>query len=186
MRQALTEEQRNRLPEVLKAMRDKELQKIGAELGLNEDQKQRIEKVREEYEKKFHELAAEREKGENAHKQFRHLRHEFLAAISPILTDEQRARLPVVVREEHRYWHNPAVRREHLRSLADKLGVTGEQKDKLQRIYSEDEPKVEKLTSQLKQMHQQEHAAVAKVLTPEQRLKFQELFKSRVGGEDKP
>jgi Spy/CpxP family protein refolding chaperone len=186
MRQVLTEEQRNRVPELLKAMRDKELQKIGTELGLNEDQKQRIEKIREEYEKKFHDLAAEKEKGEKVHKEFRHLRHEFIGAISPVLTDEQRGRLPVLMREEHRYWHNPAVRREHLRALADKLGVSAEQKEQLQRIQSEYEPKVEKLASQLKQMHQQQHAAMEKVLTPDQRTKFQELFKNRVHREDKP
>jgi Spy/CpxP family protein refolding chaperone len=179
MRQALTEEQRNRIPELLKTMRDKELQKIASELNLNDDQKQRLGKVCEEYGRKLHELATHKETGEGAYKQFCQLRHEFVAAIRPELTEEQRFKLPMVLREEFRYWHNPTVHREHLRALADKLGVSGEQRERLQKIYSEYDPRVEKLVTQLKQIHQEEHAALEKVLTPEQRTKFQELHKSR-------
>jgi Spy/CpxP family protein refolding chaperone len=179
MGQVLSEEQRRHVPELLKAMRERELQKVGEELGLSEEQKQRIEKTCEQYEMKFHDLAMRKERGENAHRQFREMRREFLSAIRPELNEEQRAKLPMIIREEHRYWHNPTVRREHLKAMADKLGVSSEQREQLEKIYSEYEPKVDKILSQLKQVHHEEHTAFAKVLTPEQRTKLQELHKNR-------
>jgi Spy/CpxP family protein refolding chaperone len=177
MRQVLTDDQQARLPEVLKAMRDKEFQAIGNKLGLSDDQKQRVEKVRDEYAKKFHELMSQKDVGENLHKQFRHLRHQFLAAIVPDLTADQRAKLPILMHQEFRYWHNPEVQREHFKAVADKLGVSAEQKEKLQKICAEYDPKVEKLEGQLRKLHEDAHAAFEKVLTPDQRTKLQELKK---------
>jgi Spy/CpxP family protein refolding chaperone len=166
-------------------MRDQELQKIADKLGLTEEQRQKIGKVREEYEKKFHDLAAQKEKGEKVHRQFRALRHEFIAAVRPELTDEQRAKLPVILREEHRQWRNPVTRREIFKSIGEKLGVTPEQKEQIKKIRDEYNPKVEPLVTKLKEMHQEEHAAIEKVFTDEQRAKWQELRKSRGLGEEK-
>jgi Spy/CpxP family protein refolding chaperone len=177
MRQVLTDDQRTRLPEVLKAMRDKEFQTIATKLGLSEDQKQKIEKFRDEYARKFHELMSHKEAGENMHKEFRHLRQQFLAAIRPDLTEDQRARLPVLMHEEFRYWHNPEVQREHLKAVADKLGLSAEQKEKVQKICADYDPRVDKLEAQLRKMHEETHAAFEKVLTPEQRTKLQGLKK---------
>jgi Spy/CpxP family protein refolding chaperone len=185
MRQVLTDEQRAKLPAVFKELRDQELQKIADKLNLTEEQRQKIGKVREEFETKFRELAAQKEKGDNVHRQFRELRHQFIAAVRPELTEEQRAKLPVILREEHRHWRNPEARRETFKAVGEKLGVSAEQKEQLKKIRDEYSPKAEALAAKLKEMHQDEHAAIEKVLTEDQRTKWQELRKSRGLGEEK-
>src|ERR1700722_19794416 len=104
--QLLTPEQRAKLPEAIKPIKEKELNKIGVKLGLNDDQKQRIEKICEQYEPKFHELI--QQQGQNVSQQFHQLRNQVFAAIRKELTTEQRAKLPGIFREEFQQWHNPA------------------------------------------------------------------------------
>jgi hypothetical protein len=177
LREVLKDEQRSCLPEVLKAIREREFQAVAAKLGLSDEQKQQIEKVREDYAMRFHDLIRDKQPGENVHKQFRELRRQFMAAIRPDLNDEQRALLPVIMHEEYRYWHNPEVERAYLKAVGDKLGLTPEQKEKVQKICAESDPKIEKLDAQLKTLHDEEHAAFHKALTPEQRTKLRELRK---------
>jgi Spy/CpxP family protein refolding chaperone len=184
MRQVLTDEQKAKLPMVFKEMRDQELQKIADKLNLTEEQRQKVAKVREEFEKKFHDLAAEKEKGEHVHRKFRELRHQFIAAVRPELTDDQRAKLPVILREEHRHWRNPESRREIFKAVGEKLGVSAEQKEQIKKIRDEYSPKCEALAAKLKDMRHDEHAAIEKLLTDEQRTKWQELRKNR-GAEEK-
>jgi Spy/CpxP family protein refolding chaperone len=177
VRKVLTDEQRAKLPELFKEMREKEFEKLATKLGLSDDQKKKISKIREEYEPKFHELVAMKQKGENVHKQFRELRHEFLDAVRPELTDEQKAKLPVLVREEHHYWRNPEARRERFKEIMAKLDLSADQKDQIKRIHAEYDPKIKEEVTQLKQLHHDEHEAMAKVLTDEQRTKWQEIRK---------
>jgi Spy/CpxP family protein refolding chaperone len=179
VRKVLTDEQRAKLPEVIKEFREKMFQTVAGKLDLSKDQKQKIHKIYDEYEPKFRELTAQKDKTEETHKQFRELRHQFVDAIRSELTDEQRAKLPAVLREEHHLWRNPTARREHLKELADKLGVSADQKEQLQKIYAEFDKKVEKPMAEVKQLHKDEHEAIEKVLTEEQRTKWRELRKSR-------
>lgn len=181
MSKVLTEDQRAKLPEVMKEVMHKELDKMADKLGLTEAQKQKVEKIHEMYAKKFRDLAAQ--KGENARHKFHELRSEAMATVGKDLNDEQRARLHSVMREEFHRMHDPAVRREHLKAFADKLGLSAEQKEQVQKVHNEYEQKIEKLAEQLKQLHKDEHAAVEKVLTEEQRTKLRELLKSRGRGE---
>jgi len=183
MSKVLTDDQRAKVPMVLKAARDKELQAIASKIGLTDDQTKKLEAVREEHETKFHELAA---KGEEGRAQFHELRHVFFEAIGKELTDDQRAKLPGVLREEYHEWRDPATRRAHLKAIGDELGLTTEQKDSMKKIHSEYDEKTAKPAAELKQMREDEHAAVDKVLTPEQRTKVQELRKERESGEKKP
>jgi len=176
MSKVLTDEQRAKVPMVLKAARDKELQAIAAKLGLTDDQTKKLEAVREEHETKFRELAA---KGEEGRAQFHELRHLFHEAIGKELTDDQRAKLPGVLREEYHEWRDPATRREHLKAICDELGLTTEQKASMKKIHDDFDEKTAKPTAELKQTREEEHAAVDKVLTPEQRTKLQELRKER-------
>jgi Spy/CpxP family protein refolding chaperone len=173
----LNDDQRTKLAQALKEMRDKEFDTLADKIGLGADQKKKIAKIREEFEPKFHELAASREKGDNVHKQFRELRHQFLEAVRPELTEEQRAKLPVLMREEHHHWRNPAARHEHMKAVFDKLDLSADQKDQLKRIHAEYEPKIKDEVTQLRQLHHEEHEAMEKVLTPEQRTKWQDIRK---------
>jgi len=183
MAKVLTDEQRGKVPGLLKAARDKEADKVASELGLNEDQKKKLEPVLEDFEKKFHELAAQ---GEAGREQFHKERHEFHEAIAKELTEEQRAKLPGVLREEYHQWRDPAVRREHLKALADQLALNDQQREEIKKIHADFDKKDEQPTAQLKQVREEEHEAVAKVLTADQRTKLEELRKEREGAQNKP
>lgn len=181
MSKVLTDEQRTKMPMVLKAARDKELQEIAGKLGLTDDQKKKLEAVREEHEQKFHEAAAQQ--GDEGRGRYRDLRRVFYEAIGKELTDDQRAKLPGVLREEYQEWRDPATRREHLKAISDELGLTAEQKDSMKKIHDEYDQKTEKPAAELKQLRADERAAVDKVLTDEQRAKVQEMRKARESGE---
>ena len=183
MSKVLTDEQRAKLPMVLKAARDKELQTIAGKLGLSDDQKKKLEAVREEHEQKFHELAA---KGDEGRAQFHELRHVFYEAIGKELTDDQRAKLPGLLREEYHEWRDPATRRDHLKAIGEELGLTAEQKDSMKKIHDDFDQKTAEPAAALTQLREDEHAAVDKVLTADQRTKLQELRKEREAGEKKP
>jgi Spy/CpxP family protein refolding chaperone len=182
LKKVLTDEQRARMADTLKAMRDAELQKIAGELKLTDEQRQKIGKIREEFEPKFRELAGQKEKGEAVHKQFRELRQQFLTAVRAELTDEQRDKLPAIMREEHRLWRNVEARREHLKALGDKLGLSAEQKDQCRRIHAELDGRVKELATQIRQFHRDEHTAVEKVFTDDQKAMWREWLKGRIGG----
>jgi Spy/CpxP family protein refolding chaperone len=177
VRKVLNDDQRTKLAAALKEMRQKEFDTMADKLGLSADQKKKIGQIREEFEPKFHELALSREKGENVHKQFRELRHDFLEAVRPELTDDQRAKLPILMREEHHHWRNPATRHEHMKAVFDKLNLGAEQKEKIRKIHEEYDPKIKTEHTQLRQLHQEEHEAMEKVLTADQRTKWQEIRK---------
>ena len=183
MSKVLNDEQRTKLPGLLKAARDKELDKLADKLGLSADQKKKLEEVREEHEAKFHEAAGRA--GEEGRNMYRELRRVFREAIGKELTDEQRAKLPGVLREEYREWRDPATRREHLKAIGEELGLNADQKDQIKKIHEEYDQKTEKPMAELKQLREEEHAAVDKVLTPEQRAKVQELRKERESSEKK-
>jgi len=176
MKSVLTEAQRARLPEAIRAEVNNEFQKVAARLDLNDEQKAKVEKMREEFHKKFEALAEE--KGANKGNRFRELRHEAMGAMCQVLRPEQRAKMPAIMHEEFRLWHDPAARQEHLKAMADQLGLTESQRAQEQKIQTENNRKIEQTAQELKQVFKEEHDALDKVLTPEQRTKWMELKKS--------
>jgi len=182
MSKVLTDDQRAKLPMVLKAARDKEFQAIADKLGLTDDQRKKLEAVREEHEQKFHDLAA---KGEEGRGPYRELRHVFFEAIGKELTDDQRAKLPGLLREEYQEWRDPVARREHLKAVGDELGLNDDQKAKIKTIHEDYDKTTQEPAAQLKQAREDEHAAVLKVLTDDQRAKLEQLRKDREAGEKK-
>jgi len=183
MSKVLTDDQRAKLPGLLKAARDKELDEIATKLGLSDEQKKKLEAVREDHEKKFHELAA---KGEEGRAPFHELRRVFHEAIGKELTDDQRAKLPGILREEYTEWRNPEKRREHLKAVGDELGLNDDQRAQLKKIHEEFDQKTKEPLAQLKQAREDEHAAVNKVLTDDQRQKLEQWRKDRESGVNKP
>jgi Spy/CpxP family protein refolding chaperone len=182
MSKVLTEEQRARAKEVLKAEWETRWQATAARLNLTDEQKQRVEAIRREYAKQFEDLAGQ--KGEKQRDQFRALRHKQYQAIGRELTDEQRAKLGEIVRQEFRQRRDPAARMAFWKSVGEKLGVSPEQKEQFQKLHAAYAAKAEKPAAQLRELRRQEHAAVAKVLTEEQRARLQELRQDR--GKGKP
>jgi Spy/CpxP family protein refolding chaperone len=178
MAQVLTEEQRRKAPEVIKKFWDKEWQTIGQQLGLSDEQKQQIQKLRETYHKQFHELAAQ--KGEKIHFQMRELRHEFLATVRQQFNEEQRIRFPGVLHDEFQKLREPAARRDHLKAIAEELRLNDDQRDRLNNICTEYLQKTEELEGRFKQLCQEERKAFENILTEQQRAKWQEIQKSHI------
>jgi len=183
MSKVLTDDQRGKVPGLLKAARDKELDAIAVKLGLSDEQKKKLEAVREAHEKKFHEVAA---KGEEGRASFRELRHVFREAIGKELTDDQRAMLPGLLREEYREWRDPEKRREHFKTIGDELELKDDQRAQLKKIHEEFDQKTKEPLAQLKQAREDEHAAVTKVLTDDQKKKLEQWRKERESGAGKP
>jgi Spy/CpxP family protein refolding chaperone len=177
----LTEEQRARARQAIKDQWDKKWQAATAGLELTEEQRQRIDKVRQEYGTKFRELAA---KKDSNREQLHRLRREKHESIRRELTAEQREKFHRLVRAEKRSWRNPAMRREFWKGVGEKMGVSAEQKTQLKTISREYARKMEKPASQLEQLRREQHAAVNKVLTKEQRAKLRRMREHRA--EEKP
>src|SRR5205085_2477091 len=96
------------------------LEALAHRLGRSSEQKDQIRKIHAKYRPKFRELA--KEKGEKSRGQFRHLRHEEFGEVRHVLNEEQRAKLPGVLRSEFRQWRDPAKRRQLLKAFADRIG----------------------------------------------------------------
>jgi len=168
MKAVLTEEQREKLPATIKTVMSKECRAIADKLGLNEEQRQKVVSIREEYEPKFREVCSQ--SSDAARKKMHELRSEFLADLRHVLSWG-------VLHEEFHQWRDPVARRERMEEIGEQLGLSADQKSQIQKIRSEYQPRVEKLASQLKEIHQEERAAIAKELNEEQRTKAQDMWK---------
>jgi Spy/CpxP family protein refolding chaperone len=172
----LTPEQREKLPNAIKAEMTKECRMMADKLGLSDDQRQKINSIREEYEPKFREVCAD--SSETARKKMRELRSEFLADVRRVLNDNQKAKFFGVIREEFHQWRDPAMRHERLEEIADQLGVSSEEKAQIKKIHQEYQPKIERLVSQLKDTFHEERSAIDSVLTDDQRTKAHEMWQN--------
>jgi len=173
----LTEDQRGKLKAALKAAWDAETQKVANRLNLNDDQKQRLQKLRDEVGPKFTALAEKQ--GEDTFNDIRELRARVHKEMRQVLTEEQRAKLPAIMHEEFHKWHDAAARAEKLKMLGDRLGLKDDQREQLQKVMADFNRQMEQPAAQFKQLHKEEVAAIEKVLTPEQRQKFEAMFRDR-------
>jgi hypothetical protein len=178
MCKVLTEDQRTKIQDIMKTAWQTEAPKLAAQLNLNDDQKQRLQKIGAEYGPQF--CALMEKQGADSFKEYRDLRSKVHKELRQVLTEEQRTRLPGIMREEFHKWHDPAARKEKLTAVADKLGLNNEQREQFQKIAADFNRQMEQPTTQFKQLHRDEHAAIEKMLTPEQREKFQTLSKSKI------
>jgi hypothetical protein len=177
IKQQLNEEQQGAFTDALKAMRHKELDAMANKLALNAEQKQQLQTICNEFETRFQKLAATREKGEQVHQQFQDLRHEFIAAVHPILNPEQQAKLPFIVEEEHQRWRDPSVRREHLKAVLDLLNVSADKREQIKTINESYEKQIQPLFTELGQIRKERREKMENQLTAEQREKLREMRK---------
>jgi hypothetical protein len=168
----LTQEQKTKVKEIIKAERETRWQAAAAKLNLGDEQKHRVEVIRQEHTRTLEDLA--KQPGENKHDQFRALRHQEYQAIGRELTKEQRARLHQIVRKEHRQRRDRAVRAAFWNSVREKLDLSPEQREQIQKIHAAFAAKAEKPAAQLKALSQERNDAVVKVLTDEQLAKLRE------------
>jgi len=175
----LTDPQRAKAHQLFKAAMEKELDKMENELGLSSDQKEKIQKIRADYDPKIEKLKGQQ--GDKTHAQIHDLRHKELAAMHDVLTKTQQARVPRLMRKEFHAWRNPADVHARMKAFEDKLGLSQEQRDQLEKIHAQHQQEVQSLEAKLKDLHHRQHQAVEDVLTPEQRTQLHELHKAHEG-----
>jgi Spy/CpxP family protein refolding chaperone len=137
------------------------LDALATSLGLDAEQKEKIQKIHADFDAKEDPVEHELWK----------LHREERDAMSKVLTDEQRAKVPDAIKAE---WHSMWEK------VDAKLGVTAEQKEKLNKIRDEYGPKFRALVEaksgkkhdQFRKLRHEEFAAISKELTDEQRTKL--------------
>src|SRR5688572_24913581 len=73
----------------------------------------------------------------------------------------------------------PAAKaRDWLETLGAKVGLSGEQKEKIRKIHADYDQKEDKLEAQIRELRHDEMEAAGKVLTDAQRAKARELLKA--------
>jgi len=174
VRNVFTEEQRAKLPEVLKTQAAKELQSVVQKLNLSDEQKQRVVKIREAFWKKFLNLDAK--KGEKSCREYRELCMDTFAAAREVLTPEQLSKLPGMQSQDFHEGHDFALRHDHLKAIADQLGLSDEQRNQIQKLCASSEKKMDQPRAQFRQLCKEHCVAAAKVLNADQLAKLEELF----------
>jgi len=175
MNKELTEEQRAKLPEALRAARQNTWANFHRMLGLNREQEERMQKIHEEYAPQFRKLA---EAKDVKPADILRLRHQELAALGKELTEEQRARLPLIIVEEIPRWHSPEFHQEQVKIIQDKLGLSDEQKERMRKIHDEYASKTKEQGEEIRKLFKAECGAMEGTLTEAQRNKLEELRKT--------
>jgi len=171
----LTTEQREKLPEAIKTEVGKECRAVEDKLGLSEEQRQKVESIRTEYEPKFREVCSQ--STEAARKKMHQLRSEFFGDLRGVMNDDQKVKFWGVLRQEFHQWRDPVARHEHLEAVGEQLGVNADQKAQIQRIIAEYQPKIDRQATQLRDTFHEERTSIEKVLSDEQRTKAQDMWK---------
>jgi len=129
-------------------------------LGLSAEQKEQVHKIHQKYDAKEDQLED----------QIRHQRHEEREALEKILTSEQRAKAPDLLRE---------VREQRLHEIAERLNLTKEQREHIGKIRHEYSEKIDHLDLQkgddvqakIRDLRRHEFEAIRNQLTADQREK---------------
>jgi Spy/CpxP family protein refolding chaperone len=174
LQSALTEGQRTKLKEAIKAQADKELQSIARKLNLSEEQTKRVERIRQDFWKKFLKVCTQQ--GANMARDYRELSMDATLAGREVLTDEQRAKLATIQRQDFDELHDFIFRHEHLKALGKQLGLSDGELNKLRRVCAAHEKKMEQPMAQLKELCTGGCASLQNVLNAEQRIRFHEVF----------
>ena len=159
------------------------LQTAADKLGLTEEQRRQIRENHATFADKYRALARER----------RALLHDELKAISEQLTSDQRDRVQdfcedrvVVVGIEIDPNDPDAIAElretiaDRLRAVADKLGITEEQRSKIREAHAAFAEKYEAQRTQRRDLRRDELKALGAVLTPEQLEKVKSYIEDRV------
>jgi len=175
MNKELTEEQRAKLPEAMRAARHNMWANFNRMLGLSRDQQERMEKIHDEYASRFRKLT---ETKDVKPADLRKLRYQELAALGRELTEEQRAKLPVILNEEAQRWHNPEFQQEQIKLFQDKLGLSDEQKERMKKIHEEYTSKSKEPNEEMRKLFKAKCDAMEGAMSEPQRTKLEELRKT--------
>ena len=92
---------------------------------------------------------------------YRELRHVFHEAIGKELTDDQHQAAGRAAGGVSRV-ARPGGAAQHLKAIGDELGLTADQKEQMKKIHSDYDNKTAEPTAALKELREEEHAAVDK------------------------
>jgi hypothetical protein len=174
--QILTPEQRKELPQVIKAVRLKMLETFSTKLGLNDRQKKQAEQICNEYAEKFQQLADH--KDAKSSEKFVELKQANLEAFCHVLTDQQRVKLPALIQEELVSGPTPTAKSDMRTMVVEKLKLNTDQTRRLDKVCEDFSAKIDKEKGHLHQLWKEMTGSMEKVLTADQRKKFEELVKS--------
>lgn len=172
--QILSTEQRAKLPEIVKAEGEKILDSFTTKLQLTDAQRKELEKICTEYGPKYEELADSKDTRKS--EKFQDLRAAHFEAMCKVLNDDQRVKLPVLIQEEIQA-RTPSSKSDIRNAIVDRLGLDADQKARLDKVCDDFGPKIEEQKVQLWQLCKDKHAAISKILTEAQRVKFEEYAK---------
>ena len=174
--QILSPEQKLELPAVMKAERAKMMKHFAAKLELTEEQKTQAMKICDESAMKFEKLA-DVEEGKRSEK-FQTLKNQQFEAFCGILTDDQRVKLPALMQEEMQSGRTPTVKSEIRNAIAETLKLTEDQKTRLDKVCDDFATKIDEQKTQMRAVCKEKQTATEKILTEEQKVKFQQIMKS--------
>ena len=160
------------------------LRMLGDKLGLNDEQRKRIRETLGSYGEKYRTMAEER----------RDLMQEEMKAVASILTEDQREKVRdfmedrvVVIGVDVDPSKPDAVAQlketvgERLQAVADRLGLTEEQRTKIREAHAGFEQKYQAQRTQRRELREREIKDLGEILTPEQREKVKTWVEDRVG-----
>jgi len=174
--QILSPEQKAELPAVMKAEKMKMLQGVAMKLELTEDQKKQAMKLCDEASAKFEELA-KMEEGKRSER-FQTLKNEQFEAFCQILTDDQRVKLPVLIHEEMQSGRTPTAKSDIRNAIVEKLKLTEDQTTRLDKVCTDFATKIDEQKMAVRTIFKDKQTAMEKILTDEQKVKFQQIVKS--------
>jgi Spy/CpxP family protein refolding chaperone len=174
--QILSPEQKQQLPDVMKAERDRMLDAVAKKFELTEEQKKQAAKLCDETAAKFKTLAeGDDPKRPEAFKAFKNERFEAFCAI---LTDDQRVKLPALIQEEMQNGRTPGSKSDLRNAMVEKLKLDAEQQQRLDKTCDEFAGKIDEQKATIRKMCKEKNETVAKVLTEEQKVKFEQYVKA--------
>jgi Spy/CpxP family protein refolding chaperone len=159
------------------------LQAAADKIGLTDEQRTKIREIHADFRDKFRAMAGER----------RTLLHDELKAIGEQLTSDQRDRMrdlcedrvvvvgiEVDLNDPDAIAHLRETVADRVHGLADRLGLTDEQRGKIREIHASFADKYEAQRTARRDLRREELKAMGEVLTPEQREKVKGYIEDRV------
>lgn len=174
--QILSPDQKAELPAVMKAEKAKMQKHFATKLELSEEQKKQAAKICDESTAKFEQLADVEESKRS--EKFQAVKNEQFEAFCQILTEDQRVKLPALMQEEMQSGRTPSAKSEIRNAIVEKLKLTDDQATRLDKVCTDFATKIDEQKTQMRQVCKDKQVAMEKILTDEQKVKFQQIMKS--------
>jgi hypothetical protein len=171
----LTEEQRDRLPGLLRGLLHQEVHKVISQLDLGGGQRDKVHATCTQFEKKLCTMAEQ--PGNTTCRHVRVVVMEFTIALRRDLTADQCAALADIVGHVKKQWRSPVYVLDQLLAIENELGLNSDQRRQVIGTFQEYVRKLKEPFHDLGQLNQEELLAIKEVLTAEQATKLGQLVR---------